>query len=207
MASSDKVIQGLATYGRVKSTFQTVIVVLVSILFFFIGIYWARSSAKDPHTKTTVAKLKNVKCSSTFSETKDKNGNVTRNEIVNCNGDADYTVSGVKYTASSLSFPTRVQEGQDATIWYNPTNLNDVISGKPVPAFFGYVVASVACIVGIGSVVYTYLVNKNRTFAAIHGTKEAIDDAGDVLRGVFRGGDGGYYPGSYFPDIDYFPDA
>lgn len=187
---ADRVVDGLASYGKIKSTFQTVVTVLVSVIFFVGGIWWARSSANDKHTMTAGAKLKNVSCSSTFSETTDKHGNVTKQEHVNCIGDADYTVNNVKYTAQRLSYPLRLSEGQDVSVYYNPVNPNDVISTKPVPPAVGYIIAAVACAAGVGSVIYTYLLNNNRTFAAVHGTKEAIDDAGDLFRGVFRGGDG-----------------
>ena len=200
MVDTDRVVSGLAAYGKVKSILSTIIAVLGSLLFFGIGITWGRSSQNDPHTLAAAATLKNVGCSSTFTETKHKDGTVTKQEQVTCTADATYTVNGTSYTAQRLTFSSMQQEGARVGIWYNPVNPNDVISQKPVPAFVGYMIAAVACAVAIMSIVYTYLLTKSTTFAAVHGTKEAVDDVGDIFRGLTRrgGAPSGYGNGRNF---------
>jgi len=186
----EKVVDGLAMYGRIKSTMNTIIVVIVSLIVFVVGIMWSRSSSKDPHTMIATATLRNVQCNSTFVETTTKSGTKSKTEHVTCTADAQYKVGAVGYTAQRLSFTGRHSDGEQVSLWYNPVNPNDVISSKPAPPYVGYILAALACATGIGSVAYTYFMSKSRTFAAVHGTKEAIDDAGDVFRGVFRGGEG-----------------
>jgi hypothetical protein len=178
-------VQGLATYGRFKSYATTIVVVLVSMMVFAGGLTWARSSTNDAHTLKTGATLKNVSCSTNVVETRGKNGTISRREDITCIGDASYSVNGVSYTAQRLRYSYAVPDNSQVFVYVNPTNPNDVISEKPVPPIVGYLLAGGACLVAIGSIAYSAFIGRSKTFAAIHGTREAIDDAGGLLRNIW----------------------
>jgi hypothetical protein len=177
-------VRGLASYGRFKSYMTTIVLVLISVCCFAGGLTWARSSAADLHTATTGATIRNVSCSTNVVETRQKNGTVSRREDITCYGDAAYVVNGTSYTAQRLRYSYKVSDGDQVPVFYNPVNPNDVISQKPAPPVVGYMLAGGACLVGIGSIAYSVFISKSKAFAAIHGTREAIDDAGGLLRGI-----------------------
>ena len=165
-----------ASLGRFWSYIIFGFVIVVAIILFFVGLY--KSFSNNVYTESVLATVTTTNCSPIKVSSSSSTPEISNYK---CNLGIKYEVNGKIYEIPSfiVQDQTIINQGQKLTLYYNPSNPNDISSvsrSQEKQAGAGLIVLSVIMI--IISSVFLWMALKFKFFAAIQG--------GSFIRNIIR---------------------
>lgn len=184
MSRVDSALSGLQTYGRFATYLKTAGIVGGAAILMSIAVGVARHAMNDPHDKSTIANVNNVRCTDRVVTTTDKKGNRSSHTYYDCIGDATYSVGASTFT-KNLHFENLTRpysNGDNATVYYNPANAADVIASAPISEWLAFAASGVSFVVAAIAVIWAIFVQRSDVAAGFAGATEGIDFVKNVFR-------------------------
>jgi hypothetical protein len=114
-------------------------------------------------------------------ETISNGKNNSTSERLSCTTIVTYTADGVLYENISIpSGSVSYIENQKIKLWYDSENPNNPTL-NPTPAYFGYILITIAVIMVISSWSWVYITQKSKLAASATGTVTGINFVKDVF--------------------------
>ena len=108
-------------------------------------------------------------------ETVNNGKNNSTSQRLSCTTIVTYTADGVLYENISIpSGSVSYIENQKIKLWYDSENPNNP-NLNPIPAYFGYILITLAVIMIISSWSWAYITQKSKLAASVHGAGTTID--------------------------------
>jgi uncharacterized membrane protein len=166
----DALYSGAAELGRIQSLVGAIGASVVGVILLIIGVMILRK--KDNKTAKVGGLLRNIMC---YEDT--VNGN--EESVTTCTGEYVYTVNGKKYVKSYSG--NSGFDGQEVIVRYDPKNPADSTINNSLPNWSGWIFIGFAVIMVGGSWLWYWATMESKTFAAVTGGMDAVDDFRDML--------------------------
>ena len=161
------VAKWVGAYGR----FQSIFVLLLGLIFGIMFIIAGYNETKNIHKEQVNALITKVISSCVKSQ---------NNSTYECDFEVKYTVDNTEYTEQiKVSSTTFYKEGQSIVLYYDKQNPRDAIYLNISPRSSETIFIVIGIIAILGSIAYTVMIWKSRTFATVGG---AASLAGLILR-------------------------
>ena len=157
-STGKKVIEGLATVGKVEATIKWYIAIVVASVCILIGVSLLFNSDRD--YQSTKGKVT-------------KNDCTTVNKALSCTTHLDYDVTDNTYS-TTLQTATQYNVGDTVELRYPPNNPNDVSIKGISRDTIAIILFVVAAVVLIGYYIMYYFTQNSETYAAAEGTNSII---------------------------------
>lgn len=181
-------LNAVAEYGRVRQFANTIMAVLLGLVFLAVGGYLEMRRVK--YNVEVVASVRSVgRCTLDPARAPDKKGSGPSSPpMYTCTGVVlEYTdPDGNKQTAGPIVVRSAraLNPGDTMSLYLNSKNFKDFSQQSDDSHMIGAIFMVSGLIVSVGSLMNLYVVTQSKTAAVIEGTGDVIGDVENVVAGV-----------------------
>jgi hypothetical protein len=168
--TSGDVVDGLASYGRITSLVQAVVVTIAAACGVGFGIYMLKKSFAELESVATVNAPST--CHQEIVSTSTRGGTKTRLEK-SCTTDVSYTTGVVAQQHALDTDALAYATGDKLRVYYDPA-APSAPSAKRVPGFVGWIVIAVSILAAIISWAWFFVTRASKVAAAASGAYQAL---------------------------------
>lgn len=158
------IYEGAATWGSIVIGFESIVSLIVALLMFVGGVYLMRQKGNiTAQTNATISD--DVDCHS-----KKRKGRVVSG--FNCGTvEVEYEIDGESYTqvVPITDSSKRLNKGDSVTIYYDPTNPNDIAVSKDDPQTTGKILIVFSLVIALMTVLNLWLARRYKFVRAASG--------------------------------------